>query len=287
MSFTEQCPKLLATADDFARECMAKAQTKTYTPSTLLTGGRVIPQSGTVYFRPTDPQSHFSLGCVLNNHDKHKIDYIGVYYATNGANFAIADTDKAEWRNIDQFGDVGLIAGGEPTNFVFVRPFDTGHLTFSNEILGMPFQLEKANRAKNCEPTTFANHAMINRFSFIRRVEKDGHTFIESCGGPNCDDSKLTAYDELVKKTHKHYVVADDDVLQGPIEYVKFFDANDHELIYGGTYCYIESSGALLVRNNVLQMDCSGLTHVLRGTHVGYIGIPDLAREVCNVPHQP
>jgi hypothetical protein len=120
MSFAEQCPKLFAIADDFAHDCLEKALTHKYEAFIDSTRHKTTI-SGTIYFRPTDPQSHFSLGCVLNNREKDKIDFLGIYYAAKGANFALADTDKAEFRNIDTSrGHVGLIAGGEPMNLVLV-----------------------------------------------------------------------------------------------------------------------------------------------------------------------
>ena len=284
LSFTEQCPKLLAMADDFARECLSSAKTKSFTPASLA-GRRGHTLSSIMYFRPATPQSHFSLGCVLNNHDRRKFDYFGVYYAAKDANFAIANTDDSQWRNIDQFGgNVGLIAHGEPLNLVMVRPLDTGHLSFSDEGFGMHYLLGQTGRVKNCEPVTSADSAGVYNVKHVKRTNKGGATTIVACTGPTCDESALRIAEALPKNTQRGI---DGNFLDGPADFTPFFDTGDHELIYRNLGFYIESGGGLLLRNDILQADCHGLSYYMRGTHYGTLTIPDIAREVCNVPHQP
>ena len=278
-SFTEQCPKLLAIADDFAHECLEKAKAHGFEARTDYMGHKTTI-SGTMYFRPTDPQSHFSLGCALNNRDNNKIDFLGIYYAAKGTNFSVADTDKAEFRNIDTLnGHVGLIAGGEPMNFVLVRPFITDSIPFSEWNSQMR---QDKGKAKNCEP-----HTMLNKMLHTKRFEKEGKLSIEFCYGSNCDESAFKAYDALPTAAKGSHNIIGDGAFYGPFPYTRFFDAPDHEIIYGNLGFYIESGGSLLMRDNVLKDDCSAFTYFMRGSHYGNLTIPDIAREVCKLPHQP
>jgi hypothetical protein len=276
LSFTEQCPTLLKIADDFAHECIAKAHTWSYEVQTF--AGHKATISKIAYFRPTTPQSHFSLGCVLNNHDQKKIDYIGVYYSTKGSNFALADSDKAEWRNIDWYGNVGLIADGEPINLVLVRPFDTGSMSFSDEGFGMHFLLKDGAREKNCE---------MPKPLHMERVENEASISIEVCGGPNCDENEFKTYDTFFAATKRPHKIIGEDVFDGPFSYTRFFNGGDHQIIYRNAGFYIESDGALLMRSSILQDDCSVFSYLIRGTHKGNLTIPNIAQEICRLPHQP
>jgi len=115
LSFTGQCPLLLAQADSFAEACLGDAaEYKTYF--------NWDPEVHYAYIGPAAPGSHFGLGCTLNN--RHQIAFLGVYYTLDPSAFKAARNASPAY--VDFQGNMGFLINNEPVNFFAVRPF-LGH----------------------------------------------------------------------------------------------------------------------------------------------------------------
>jgi hypothetical protein len=117
--FYSQCHKFLPRADDFAKQCEARAKpfSRTFYPS----GGRGELESYSAYFDALEAPSHFVLGCVLNF--KHQISFVGLYYAAQPLD--MAHFSQYPIRFIDPNDDVGLQIDGAQHTLIAVRQFQT------------------------------------------------------------------------------------------------------------------------------------------------------------------
>lgn len=270
LSFTAQCPKLLAVADNFANECIQKAQTWSYQAVTDIMWNK-ITVSQTAYFRQDDPKSHFALGCVLRNNDRKKIDYIGIYYTPNGSNFNIPG--DAKLNGYDRNGGINFKVNGKPIYFVLIRPFVTKTLPFSDENSGQYYLVDSEKgfgRPKNCENVALSNYnTTISKNVFIRRELNKGNITIKTCLNPLCD----TALNE-----EKHPSSAN---------YIKFFGGDDQQIIYGSfsSHFFIESGGGLLIKSDLLKKNCGSfsIAKFLFDFHDDG-GVPHIESQVCNIP---
>jgi hypothetical protein len=139
MSFTKQCPKLLAIADDFAHECLKRARSfsRDFYPESFSGGFLDAPEKEehAAYFRAVDTGSHFGLGCTLNQ--DHKINFLGVYYAAKSSSFTKANTAPLSY--IDFQGNVGLQVDGKVVNLMALRQFGTDFIPLRYRILGTEY----------------------------------------------------------------------------------------------------------------------------------------------------
>jgi hypothetical protein len=122
-AFIPQCPAMLPQAESFAQDCLTKARTlsRVFHP-----GGAGVgqPETHSAYFREAPLGSHFALGCTLDW--QRRIRFLGIYYSTDGGNFAKANT--APIRFIDFQGNVGLMIDGAPVTFVAIRQFGSENI---------------------------------------------------------------------------------------------------------------------------------------------------------------
>jgi hypothetical protein len=117
-AFIPQCPKMLVEAESFAHDCLSNARklSRVFYP-----GGHGVgePETYSTYFKDAPAGSHFALGCTLNW--QHKINFLGIYYSTDGNNFSKANA--APIRFIDAQGNVGVMIDGAPVTLLAVRQF--------------------------------------------------------------------------------------------------------------------------------------------------------------------
>ncbi|MEZ5690846.1 MAG: hypothetical protein R3D71_04185 [Rickettsiales bacterium] len=252
LSFHGQCPKLLAMADDFAKECLEKARSRegmTYPYPKM--GGIPYKVTGYApYFRAIDNGSNFGLGCSLDT--RRRIMFLGIFYSTKSGNFAVANTLPV-FNSLGAGGDVTLQKtadkNGELVNFIAVRQFRTN---FIKPVMGGG---EMA--IKNCENEQLAdgrirmNHVETPR-KIVKNIDDKGRIMIRKCDG------------------HEVLCVA---------EYLRFFPSNDQRIIYQGDHdsFFITSGGDLLVKKNWLARNCKQYKSNPRS----------LYDQVCNIIHSP
>jgi hypothetical protein len=263
-TFTAQCPKLLAIANDFAHECRKNARALT---SDWYPAGHTTPvkEYHAAYFRAVDSGSHFGLGCTLTSDPN--FDFIGIYYAAQSSTFAVANT--APLRLLDFNGNVGLTVDGKQVTLLPIRQFETDSIGLRFRILAPKDDPEviatwKAGLGpiKNCENITFPdgrNRGGEGSATFYAFEKQDhGDHEIKSCiENPDKPDPGCRS-----------------------ANYIEFFPSKHKQIIYQGdaAFWYIRDGGDLLVKEDVLSGSC-GPTKLSNNFNI--------AHEVCDIPHQP
>jgi hypothetical protein len=253
-SFTEQCPALFAEADNFAKECLGRARksVRDFYPASPLAGAYSGPDREVhgAYFRPAAPGSHFALGCTLNR--KHEINFLGVYYSTNGDNFKIANTAPISF--VDFQGNVGLSVGKDRVTLLAVRQFGTDLV---------PLRYPDGMTVKNCEPSILPDGAVNNMSVSLRvREYQDGDkTNVNTCIGVTEEDL-----------CHTH-------------EYISFFKSNRPNIIGSEMpeFWLIGDGGDFLVEKKIQESSCRNKEKTLAS---GSPHILNILTELCSSGHQ-
>jgi hypothetical protein len=216
--FYAQCHKLLPMADDFARECLARAKpfSRTFYPGG---GGRGQPESFSTYFKALDAPSHFVLGCVLDF--KHQISFAGLYYSPRPLD--MSHFDDYEIIFIDFGSNVGLQIDGAQNTFVAVRQFTDSFI---------PPALHTHSSGRNCEDEGLETIGNIkstktkeNDLNFI----SDNKTDEQYCWGTYCT---------------RH-------------SYVTFFGSHISPIIYAEHWLFmIDSEGVLMLDREYYNDAC-------------------------------
>ncbi|MEZ5690847.1 MAG: hypothetical protein R3D71_04190 [Rickettsiales bacterium] len=252
LSFHGQCPKLLAMADDFAKECLEKARplSRVFLPT------RQREKHG-AYFRAIDSGSRFGLGCTLDH--EGKLRFVGIYYSTKSSNFKEANTSPFAF--IDFSGNVGLKINGEFAVLTAVRRFVTDFIPSPYKPFDPksdPDAVVDPNRlppVKNCENEQSPDGR-------IRMVNGGAYKITESID----DKGRI-----MIKRCDRHEVFC-------VAEYLSFFPSNDRRIIYSdgsSDIWFINAGGDLLVKKNWLANHCTPLQS---------ISSQSLYQEVCNLP---
>lgn len=216
-AFIPECPEMLREANSFAQACLSNARefSRVFYPGGHGPGEREIYSA---YFKEGPAGSHFALGCALNGY--RKIIFLGIYYSTNGENFAQANS--AQIRFIDAQGDVGLTIDGASITLLAVRQFGGQNI---------PLRYQPPT-PKNCESALLSDGRLVDANGEFR-VEGDSTSprpALEVCYGDSCHD----------------YL------------YTQFFDSQNSQIIFhrDALWLLIGSRGNIIVEDQFLTNSC-------------------------------
>ena len=239
-SFEAQCPLLLAQADSFVHACTlnARVQVRDFEP--------IGPEVHSAYLGQAALGSHFALGCTL--YPNGQIDFLGIYYSVDGANFKFGNTAPLAY--IDGDGDIGISRDNHLVNFIPVRLFQTA--TYSRPGF--------ATSPSNCMPSKLGDGEFQDWAGgsyFAVETHQGNSRFIQVCIDLNCNPSE---------------------------EYILYREKDDQRIIMTNEFYeyFILNDGAILVKKKSLNEICTYVNRLIRSGESLQINQMDIEEELCS-----